>query len=154
MKQDKSLKELEAWDKRLRHPPVKLYCMGCGKLIHSSFTGGLWSYTCGYCHSTVFGSIERGLMIPSSIICGYKSFSRCKECKSEEEHIKKVLQGCLGKDYKKIKLSGSLKRLRDRAICEITLFSSKQYGKDIEELNKLEEEYLKGGGKKNAKRKI
>jgi len=107
--------EMERMDKKLRHKPVKLYCLGCGGVISEKFTGGLWSYThiCNpdcykrnerHITCVVFGSVGGGVMIPSSIICGYKSYSRCKECKDELEHIKRVLEGCLGKGWEKRKM--------------------------------------------------
>lgn len=122
----------EELDKKLRHEPVELYCLGCGRMISDNFTGGLWSYTC-MCRSVVFGS-KRGVLIPSSLICGYKNYATCKECKDEKEHIKKVLKGCLGNSYEKIDFKDpDLAQLRMQAIKQISEYASKGYYEKIQE---------------------
>lgn len=145
--------ELEKLDKKLRHKPVKLYCLGCGKIISDHFTGGLWDYT-HFCNERddfkknikptqcrIFGS-ELGLMIPSSIICGYKSFDKCKECKDELTHVSRVLEDSFGKGWKKVEIKDEfLKNLRMRAVLIVTAYASKEYGKRLLELYKLHPEW-------------
>ena len=143
LKNRPEMKRMDKIDKELRHEPIELYCLGCGKMISDHFTGGIWSYThpCNFeeqrknldnedfksISCVVFGSKKFGVMIPSSILCGYKSHARCRECKSEEEHIKKVLEGCgLSQEFKSD--NENVKKLRAEAILKITACCTSEYG--------------------------
>jgi len=145
---DKLGRELEEQDKKLRHEPVTLYCLGCGKIISENFTGGLWDYThqCNWENidkkpvlCRVFGSKERGAMLPSSLVAGYKSHARCKECKTEKEHTEKVLKGLMGKNYNKCFEDKDLQKLKAEAIILIMKYCSEDYGKGVDDYIKLGE---------------
>ncbi len=114
MTETQLLQDVEKLDKELRHKPVELWCLGCGRLVSSNFTGGLWSYT-DICGSRTFVS-KRGPLIPSSLFaCPFK-FEKCTKCKTEEEHIQREIEKYLGKDYKKAKLTKELREAQDSFI--------------------------------------
>ena len=117
--------EMQDIDKKLSHDPVKLYCLGCGRLISKTFTGGLWSYTHS-CGSRMLGSKEYGLMYPTSLVLGYKSFP-CKSCKTEEEHTTKNIEEYFGKSEFKCDDSEIVK-VREEAIETVKRYSSEKYG--------------------------
>lgn len=113
MKLEKELDKLKKVDEKLRHKPVTLYCLGCGKIISKEFTGGLWSYTCvckdNYRNnkkpslSRAFGSVEFGILYPTSLIL-HRKFKNCTVCKTLEEHEKRTLKEYLGRLYEDFKI--------------------------------------------------
>lgn len=110
---------LDEIDKKHRHEPTTLWCLACGQVIRSDFTGGLWSYT--HCCNGKKGNYEQscrafgtkfGILIPASfVVNGSWAKHKC-DCKTKEEHLNNSLRLYLG-SYEQFEIKDEPLKLRN-----------------------------------------